>query len=439
MIVFCTTCKGRTQHLERTLPKNLDDNKDYKDAKFVILDYNSSDNLVNYLKENHQKDIDSGRVVVYQYKEPVPFRMAHAKNMAHRCGILEGADILVNLDADNFTEPGFASYIAEQFNNEKDIFLWALMIKEEGNFRLSRGISGRIAVSRDAFINSGGYDEKYETYSPDDKDFNARLRRMGYTAKEIDRRFLKAVLHNDKMRFKEYKHVANVNIEEEFEINQVNRVVNHGQIGLGKVWRNFSAEPIELKTLPTRIFGIGMHKTATTSLNAAFNILGFKSGHWKTAHWAKAIWNEMNMLGSSSTLEKYYVLSDLPIPLLYEELDIAYPNSKFILTIRDEVDWLQSVKKHWSSSYNKFRHVWDTDPFTHKVHKLLYGQKGFDAEIFLKRYKKHNADVKEYFKNRPHDLLVMDMDKGHGWPELCEFLDVPIPSVEYPNELVTPP
>ena len=40
--------------------------------------------------------------------------MAHAKNMAHRLGIIEGADILCNLDADNFTGPGFASYIAEQ-------------------------------------------------------------------------------------------------------------------------------------------------------------------------------------------------------------------------------------------------------------------------------------------------------------------------------------
>jgi hypothetical protein len=439
LIAFCTTCKGRVQHIEQTLPKNLADNASFKDAIFIILDYNSPDHLLGYLKSFHRPDLESGRLVVYSYREPGPFHMAHAKNMAHRLGMLEGADILVNLDADNYTGADFAHYITSQFRRE-NVFLWAKMIKD-GAGRLPKGISGRIAVSRHAFLNSGGYDEKYDTWSPDDKDFQTRLRRLGYSAREIRQQYLQAILHNDKMRFKEYRHAQTGMGEDQFnkEIFESDATIaNYGKIGTGRVFRNFDFDtPIEIAPLPTRIFGIGMHKTATTSLDGALKILGTDSAHWETAHWAKAIFDEMNTWGRSLTLEKSYALSDLPIPLLYEKLDAAYPGSKFILTIRDEDRWIRSVRNHWSHDHNPFRAAWSTDPFTHKVHKALYGQKGFDEEIFRARYRRHNAEVMEYFKDRPLDLLIMDMEKDTGWQELCPFLNKPIPAEDYPKAFVT--
>jgi len=438
-IAFCTTVKGRTPHLQLTLPKNLADNADYPNAVFVVLDYNSPDNLAEFMKENFFQESAEGRVAFYQYREPGPFRMAHAKNMAHRCGILEGADILVNLDADNFTGPGFARYIAEQFMQAKEeIFLWAEMIKD-GEGRLPRGISGRIVVSADTFLKSGGYDEKYETHSPDDKDFNARLRRMGVDGRKIPASYLRAVMHNDKMRFREYKHAALVSYEEVFGLDPNATVVNQGRIGCGTVWKNFSPESTSLKPVPTRIFGIGMHKTATTSLHEAFKLLGFSSGHWETAHWAKAIWREMTERGKSPTLEKFYALCDLPIPVLFRELNIAYPGSKFILTVRNEVDWLRSVQRHWSAPTNPFKSAWNSDPFTHQIHRIIYGRRDFDALTFLERYRRHNAEVLDYFKDRPDDLLVVNTDEDieYRWNDLCKFLDVPVPDAEFPNENVT--
>jgi hypothetical protein len=119
MIVFCTTSKGRAQHVELTLPRNLADNADYEDCRFVLVDYGSHDHLVDYLALKHRRDIDTGRLVVYNFPEPGPFRMAHAKNIAHRLGLIEGADILVNLDADNYTGPGFARYVAEQLGKRE--------------------------------------------------------------------------------------------------------------------------------------------------------------------------------------------------------------------------------------------------------------------------------------------------------------------------------
>ena len=198
------------------------------------------------------------------------------------------------------------------------------------------------------------------------------------------------------------------------------------------VVRNLDETPVCLDRVPTRIFGIGMHKTATTSLHAAFGILGIDSAHWNDAHWAKAIWCEMNSLGRSETLEKHYALCDLPIPLLYEKLDKAYSGSKFILTVRDEKKWLDSARRHWSREHNKFRASWDTDPFTHTVHRALYGRKQFDAEIFLARYRQHNAEVLEYFRYRTNDLFVMDMEDP-SWEGLCKFLGRPVPNVPYPS------
>ncbi len=425
-VVFCTTAKGRTPHLARTLPQNLKNNPN---AKFIVLGYNDGDGLADYISSRHAEDLSCGRLSFYQYREVVPFRMAHAKNLAHRLGILEGGGVLVNLDADNFTGKGFADYVVKKFTEQNKSFLWSRMVKD-GEGRLPKGISGRIAVTGEAFLLAGGYDEKYETHSPDDKDFSARLRRLGYDGLEIESAFLSAILHNDKMRFREYPHVTG-DYSKEYEIQHEHSVVNSGKVGCGVVYKNFSSEPITIAPIPTRIFGIGMHKTGTTSLHNAFQILGLKSGHWENAHWAKAIWREMNHTGKSPTLEMFYALSDLPITLLFRKLDAAYPGSKFILTVRDEWRWLASCAKHWGPG-NKFRQQWDNDPFSHIVHEKLYGRTDFDPTTFIRRYRRHNSEVLEYFKDRPSDLLTMDMDGGCGWRELCGFLQAPIPSVAYP-------
>jgi hypothetical protein len=423
------------QHVKYTLPKNLAHNRGQ--SKFILLNYNSQDGLVEYLKENHAVEIETGKLVVYTFPEPTVFHMTHAKNMAHRCGILEGADILCNLDADNFTGENFDEYVARCFDSQENIYLWTKMFTQADG-RRPRGISGRIVVSDKAFVKVGGYDEKFNTWHHDDKDFNVRLKRAHYAGVEIPEHFLDVILHNNKMRFKDYPQAAS-NADSSVPMAEPESIVaNYGKIGMGTVFRNFDwNNPIQIGPIPTRIFGIGLHKTGTTSLHSALKMLGFESEHWKSAHWALAIWKEMNSYGKSWTVEHGYALSDLPMAVLYKELDKAYPGSKFILTLRNEGQWLKSVEKHWSHKHNQFRAQWDHDPFSHMIHKVIYGQRGFDADLFLERYVKHNEDVKEYFKDRPHDLLVMDMSNGAGWDDLCKFLNKPVPNVPYPKLLVT--
>jgi hypothetical protein len=441
-IVFCTTCRGRAQHIKQTLPRNLAENSS-PFSKFVLLDYNSQDDLVPYLRANCADAIKSGKLIIYSCPYPTSFHVAHAKNMAARLGILEGADILVTLDADNFTGQGFENFVADKFR-EPGIFLcpdfplihslpWG-----EGSTRPLRGFAGRLAVRSQDFIKAGGYNEIYETWRGEDIDFNARMGRMGYTMRHIDNAYLGTIPHSAEVRFKEYPHARQYESVGGWKIqgNETGTVINYGRFGTGKVFRNFDlAKPIILNPVPTRIFGIGMHKTATNSLHKAFQILGFDSLHWGTGE-APLIWQEMQSQGKSKTLERYYSLCDLPIPLLYKQLDHAYPGSKFILTLRDEKKWLKSVEGLWNEKLNPTRWMWDVYPFSHRIHKALYGRTDFDAETMLNRYRQHNREVIDYFRDR-EDLLVVNMEEKEQWPGLCSFLNQPIPSIPYPREYAT--
>jgi Sulfotransferase domain/N-terminal domain of galactosyltransferase len=436
MIVFATTCKGRTEHISQTLPANLRDNPR---SRFVVLNYNDKDGLVAYLKANHQKDIERGQLVVYMHPAPGAFHVSHAKNMAARLAAREGANILVTLDADNYAGKGFEDFIEAKFT-EPGIFLcpdhFTIKNLPHGPERPQRGYAGRLAVRTQDFIKAGAYNETYDTWRGEDIDFNVRMQRMGYHMRFIDNRYLETIPHNAKVRFREYPHARQHESGNEWKIadQRTDTIVNWGKFGCGTAYRNFGNEPVELDPIPTRIFGIGLHKTATTSLHRAFSILGFDSLHWGKGE-APAIWYEMAEHGRSKTLERFYAACDLPIPLLYKQLDKSYPGSKFVLTVRDEAKWLESVRKMWDREYNATRRLWEIYPISHTLHRELYGRIDFDPETMLCTYRRHNAEVIEYFKGR-NDLKVMHMPSD-GWNSLCSFIGIDFPSVPYPNEYIT--
>jgi hypothetical protein len=358
--------------------------------------------------------------------------------MAHRLAILEGADVLVNMDADNWAAPGFARWIADRFERGEE-FLWTNAKSVCGRAR--QGLAGRIVLSRNLFLEIGGYDERFIHWAPEDEDLKVRVRRLiGCEGSRIEDRFLYVIPHKDGLRFKEYPHAKPTPESEAAALKAIREasttVANFGNVGCGTVYRNFSDSPTQLRPIATRIFGIGTHKTGTTSLHLALRHLGIDSAHWTGPWWAKKVWEEMEAGGRSLTMERHYAVSDLPFSLLFEKLDRAYPGSKFILTVRDEQRWLASVRDHWSTR-NPWRASWDDDCFTHRVHQLMYGRRSFDAEIMLNAYRRHNTRVLDYFRHRPNDLLVMDMDRGAGWFELCGFLGLGRPMIDYPRAFVT--
>src|ERR1035438_1880036 len=159
-------------------------------AKFVVLDYGDQGGLDSYLRSSHMADIQSGKLAVYRFETTDPFHVEHAKNIAARCGILEGADILVTLDADNYTGPGFARFIADKFRDYHDRGVWGVFLcpnyvliqsLPHGPTRPQRGYAGRLAIRSQDFIKLGAYDETFNTWRGEDIDMVCRLRRLGYT------------------------------------------------------------------------------------------------------------------------------------------------------------------------------------------------------------------------------------------------------------------
>lgn len=182
----------------------------------------------------------------------------------------------------------------------------------------------------------------------------------------------------------------------------------------------------------SNVFGIGFSKTGTSSLSDALNFLGIKTIHYP---YDKIIYSELSSGNFQlSVLNQYQAICDISVSPFYAQLDKIYPNSKFILTIRDDQQWLRSIKKHmellkwWSTSDQEFKQ------FTQFICAAVYGCLEFSKDRFLFSYQLHLENVKEYFKDKPNNLLIMDIPSGDGWEKLAPFLGIDIPTELFPKK-----
>jgi hypothetical protein len=176
-----------------------------------------------------------------------------------------------------------------------------------------------------------------------------------------------------------------------------------------------------------KVFGIGLSRTGTKSLHRALKILGYKSGHFST----QLIRYEYSKIVMDFDSVKYYEsLTDITASKFYRELDEEFPDSKFILTVRDLDAWLKSCERHFPKlaegelPYN-----------SEKIMQLrmdIYDCISFDKEKFTKAYESHLDQVKNHFSNRPSDLLILNICGNNNWKNLCDFLGVPIPKKDFP-------
>ena len=174
-----------------------------------------------------------------------------------------------------------------------------------------------------------------------------------------------------------------------------------------------------------KIFEIGLKKTGTTSLKKAFQILNVPSKGWDSHHYKR--WERNGTECLFNIFNKKQAFSDGPWhDCDYRILDQNFPNSKFIILERDNDDWIQSKEKHESPLHN-----------TNDINgNWLYEEWVTDRENYIKKElafkeNKYNG-IKEYFKDRPDDLLVMNICKGEGWEKLCPFLGITIPTEAFP-------
>ncbi len=168
-----------------------------------------------------------------------------------------------------------------------------------------------------------------------------------------------------------------------------------------------------------KVFCIGFHRTGTKSLATALESLGYRVTGPNGARDPNIANNALALvLGLAGEFD---ALNDNPTTLLYKELDAAFPGSRFILTTRSTDAWLASAVRYFGTDQTPMR-------------EWIYGHGspvGFES-VYRKRYESHNAEVAAHFEGRP-DLLVLDFERGDGWPELCAFLGEDVPTAPFPH------
>jgi hypothetical protein len=184
-------------------------------------------------------------------------------------------------------------------------------------------------------------------------------------------------------------------------------------------------------TTNRKVFGLGLTRTGTTSLCVALNKLGISAKHYPHD---RTTYKELTSgIYRLSVMEHFDAATDISVAPFYPQLDATYPGSRFILTTRDVDSWLQAMESHFveletlEDMSEPFRQFMDF------ICPAVYGTLRFSADRFRYVYERHVAEVRAYFRDRPGDLLELDILGGEGWEKLCEFLGVPVPEEPFPH------
>jgi hypothetical protein len=176
-----------------------------------------------------------------------------------------------------------------------------------------------------------------------------------------------------------------------------------------------------------KIVGIGLNKTGTKTLGTCLRHWNFRHVCFSPA--AFDLWRRKEYAKLLEWVGNYDSYEDWPWPLIFRDIDRAYPGSKFILTRRSNPEvWFESLCKHAErigiTRYRK--HIYGFEmPHGHKREHIRY-------------YEEHLQAVRDHFKDRPEALLEVCWEEGSGWSELARFLDRPEPSIAFPHENKAP-
>lgn len=199
-----------------------------------------------------------------------------------------------------------------------------------------------------------------------------------------------------------------------------------------------------------KTFCIGLNKTGTTSLNKAMRELGYVIGNQHKGEKLLYAWAERDFKKIIHHCYSAQFFQDIPfsLPYTYISLDQAFPESKFILTIRDSPeDWYNSLTAFHAKLWGKNRRI----PTKEDLKNSYYGKKGWpwianrliyntpERDLYNKiqlidYYNQHNNNVIEYFRHRAGDLLILNVGDQKAYSKLCEFLDIENEEKEFPWE-----
>ena len=194
-----------------------------------------------------------------------------------------------------------------------------------------------------------------------------------------------------------------------------------------------------------KIICAGVGKTGTKSIAKALRHLGFTVFDWEEQtfdfqdHWVDVFQN-----GAQLDVKRVYqhadAIVDAPGNFFWEEILEAYPDSKVILSEREEDSWLKSAVNQLQviEAVISRRFLCVLSPTSRKrlfvaysvINALVGSANPKSGFILRKRYREHNHRVKSLVP--PEKLLVYNVKQG--WKPLCDFLGCEVPTVAFPHE-----
>lgn len=199
-----------------------------------------------------------------------------------------------------------------------------------------------------------------------------------------------------------------------------------------------------------KVFVIGFNKTGTTTLHYVLKKFGFIIGNQAVAEILDIEWGET---GKTDKIFRYCATAeafqDTPFsrPNLYKDLDRAFPNSKFILSVRDSKEqWFQSLASYHTKCLAKNK---SKTPSETELANALYRYKGmmldtkklfydypsvplYDKQFYMNKYRTHNEDVRSYFANRTNDFIEINVSRNKDFKALTQFLNVETTATKFP-------
>ena len=181
------------------------------------------------------------------------------------------------------------------------------------------------------------------------------------------------------------------------------------------------------------IFQLNIICAGSTSLCKALNILGIPSLHYKVPgeDINREVF-ELDVIPENIKLnrrlfypydEEWRGFLDFNGLRHYKTLCKMYPDSKFIYTWREYDPWIKSALK-----------------LSRNLHREKYNEDMSEKQLSSVRqdrewYWQHNKEsMLEFSKNNPNFLIMRICDGSNdGWEKLCNFLEMDIPNVDFPN------
>ncbi|KAJ5679743.1 hypothetical protein N7462_007987 [Penicillium macrosclerotiorum] len=203
---------------------------------------------------------------------------------------------------------------------------------------------------------------------------------------------------------------------------------------------------------PLLVIGAGLPRTATSSLQAALEELGFDP----CLHMAHIIphTNRMQILLDAARetdiiirqklihqlLDGYAAVCDMPAVFFLDDLLDMFPDAVIILSGRTQPEtWAKSCSESLGFFFTRRFYwtcfLWKTDRQWFRLNMRILDwckEKLGETQIFSgNMYDKYNDSVRATAKHHGRDILEFKAEDG--WEPLCEYLGKDVPNKEFPK------